>query len=360
MLTPSSPSGPLKDLYTNKYDTQQGNYKTGGLKFPLDLGSSRYGHWINFTAMVPSSSKYQGMSNSGPISQYPTFNTPEKYLNNNKSLLNNVSDLFSGAANIGGGFGDLARTIGDVAKAGYELIMSSGKMFAMGTVALYTPDSISLNQAVAYNSISKTDAMGTFGKGVEASAQAGSIYDAMKNGDGTAKQSLMGTTFKNPMAGEAIGAAGTAAGIFGQGASKHFMNKSGYAVNPQMEVIFEQVKFREYQFTFTFTPKTSAESDQIKEIIKFFRFHQLPELDQGGAGRYFIVPSFFQLDYIFNGSSNAPNLHKFQPAVLKSVFVDYAPNGWATYDDAFPVQTIMVLQFQEIKIMTKEEVELGY
>ena len=34
-------------------------------------------------------------------------------------------------------------------------------------------------------------------------------------------------------------------------------------------------------------------------------------------------------------------------------YLDYAPNGWAAYNDGFPIQTRLTLQFKEMDIVTK-------
>jgi hypothetical protein len=41
--------------------------------------------------------------------------------------------------------------------------------------------------------------------------------------------------------------------------------------------------------------------------------------------------------------------------VLSNVNVDYAPNGWAAYNDGFPIQTRLTLQFKEMDIVTKQK-----
>lgn len=360
------PNDPIADLKKNPFAP------SNGLKYPSTLGSSRYGHWINFTAMVPTSSKYKGQTSQQLGSGIPNLSNMEKGLNNLGSatasgvgsLVQKAGEALTGipssgiASSISNSLGFLG-SVGTGLKDVYSIITSLGSVSPTDSISLYTPDSISLSQLTSYSSISKTEALGKVGLGAEAMGQMGSTYDKIKEGSGLGKESLMGSTFNNPMVGEGIGKLGQSAGVLGEGASQMSMAKGGYAINPQLEVIFKQVEFRTYQFNFTFTPKNAQEAQTVKEIIKQFRFHQLPELDQGGAGRYFIVPSFFQLEHIFQGNENT-NLHKFAPCVLQSVFIDYAPNGWLTYEDAFPVQTTMVLAFQEIEIMTKERIKEGY
>lgn len=365
-----SPNDPLSALKRNPFSP------LNGLKYPSSLGSSRYGHYMTFTAMVSTSSKYKGETTQKLGSSMPNLANLEKGLNALGSgfitqAVSGISGIFNGITS--GGLdqnsaisaynktSDLIKDplgkIGSGIKDIYSIITSPGSVSPVESASLYTPDSVSLGQLVSYSSINKTDALGNLGLGAETIAQGSSIAEQIQNG--SAKQSLMGSTFNNPMVAEGIGKGGQSVGALGKGASEMTLAKAGFAKNPQLEVIFKQVEFRTYQFNFTFTPKNAQEAQEVKKIIKFFRKHQLPELDQGGAGRYFVLPSFFQLEHFYQGSSN-DNLHKFAPCVLTSIFIDYAPNGWVTYEDAFPVQTSMILAFQEIEIMTKERIEQGY
>lgn len=43
--------------------------------------------------------------------------------------------------------------------------------------------------------------------------------------------------------------------------------------------------------------------------------------------------------------------------VLENVMIDYAPNGWAAYNDGYPIQTRLTLSFKETKIVTKEDIK---
>jgi hypothetical protein len=43
--------------------------------------------------------------------------------------------------------------------------------------------------------------------------------------------------------------------------------------------------------------------------------------------------------------------------VLTNVTVDYAPNGWAAYNDGYPIQTSLTLQFTELEMPTKNSIK---
>jgi hypothetical protein len=245
---------------------------------------------------------------------------------------------------------------------------TSPVMKPKGYINLYMPDTVSLSQHASYNDISMTQALGIAGGVAEGykeradfSKNLGSLYDGLT---ASAKEGNLQSAIKtikdvdNPLMLEAAGKGLGAAGVVGNGAavSQYMLKNAGYAVNPQMEVIFTQMDFRRFQFDFTFTPKTPAESKTIRDIIKIFRLNAAPDL-HGGGGRYFDIPSVFQIEYMHLEQRN-DNLHKFAPCVLETIMVDYAPEvGWVTFEDGMPVKTRLTLQFKETEIMTKEKIE---
>ena len=137
----------------------------------------------------------------------------------------------------------------------------------------------------------------------------------------------------------------------------------GQAVNPQMEVVFQSVPFREFSFPFEFAPKNPKEKDSIHKIINMFKFHMLPEY-QGTTKGYFNVPSEFQITYMYRESRNT-YIPRVSRCVLKTMDVDYAPEGVISSfipdeQGAAPTLATMNLTFTETEIMTKERVADGF
>jgi hypothetical protein len=137
----------------------------------------------------------------------------------------------------------------------------------------------------------------------------------------------------------------------------------GQAKNPNLESVFKSVPFREFNFPFTFAPKNEKEKDNVHKILQLFRFHMLPE-HQNGANGYFNVPSEFQITYMYRDQENT-YLPRISRCVLKSVDIDYAPEGVVSTlvpDDrgAPPTLINLSLAFGETEIMTKETVAQGY
>jgi hypothetical protein len=225
-------------------------------------------------------------------------------------------------------------------------IFSGSKIQMDSTITLYMPDTLNTNLSASYQEDSltayqKQGLTGLFG----------ALGDRNKAGQKGIISKIAG------------GVAGAAAGI----GNIEFQTK-GYAINPQVQVLFQTVGLRNFQYDFLFTPHDQEEATQVQQIISAFRFHAAPEIGgvlgqaEGGGPQtnlFFIRPSTFQIEYLFNGNKN-PYLNQIGECVLENVTVDYAPNGFVTFNDGSPVQTRLTLQFKEIEIVDKNKINAGY
>jgi hypothetical protein len=77
----------------------------------------------------------------------------------------------------------------------------------------------------------------------------------------------------------------------------------GYAINPQVQLLFKATALRTFQMTFLFTPYSQKEAKSVQNIIKQFKFHAAPEIGGGtgnAQGLFFIPPSTFNLKYFYD------------------------------------------------------------
>ena len=128
--------------------------------------------------------------------------------------------------------------------------------------------------------------------------------------------------------------------------------EAGLAINPNLQLLFEGINFREYQMAFTFTPYSQQEADTVNQIIKTFKMYAAPRIVKGAGGMFFIPPAVFQPTFYFNGQVN-DKVNAVTESVITNIDVNYGPNGWATFSDGNPVQTTLTLQFQETKILDR-------
>jgi hypothetical protein len=124
--------------------------------------------------------------------------------------------------------------------------------------------------------------------------------------------------------------------------------KTGQALNPNMELLFNGPTLRQFNFDFQFAPRSDKEAREIKEIIRTIKIASAPKLDGGPGGAFIKTPDIFQITYK-KGSGDHPFLNSFKPMALTTMNVNYTASGtYATYDDGTPVAMSMSLAFQEL------------
>jgi hypothetical protein len=289
----------------------------------------------------------------------------------------NTTDKVQQIVDTSGTFPTLKQNIFSTLKPKAEKIVA--------TVNLYMPDTLNMAYSSDYQDFSLTEAMGVGGKIAQATADA---FDSSKGGGGW-KDSL-----KNLANGGAgLEALGAGLDKFGgtQNAGDVLLRATGKAVNPQVQLMYKGISLRSFQLDFLFTPKSKAEAQAAKNIIDIFTYYFAPTLAGaagGNEGQYFVMPSVFNLKFLFTGSDsaissvvnsvlgnlgqlgsalaptlgNTPqenlNIFKVGDCVLTDMNVDYAPNGWASYTDGAPVQTKLSLTFKETDIIHRGRLAL--
>ncbi len=137
------------------------------------------------------------------------------------------------------------------------------------------------------------------------------------------------------------------------------------AENNFQEAVFEKINPREFSYTFQLIARNKEEANDIQNIIKFFKFHMHPEIDKSiPGGRYFRVPSEFEIHYAYNDQVNN-FLHQISRCVCKGVDIDYGGDNFQTFrqfngQGAAPVNISMTLNFSETTVLTKQEIADGY
>jgi hypothetical protein len=147
----------------------------------------------------------------------------------------------------------------------------------------------------------------------------------------------------------------TGSGDFQQNLSR----QSGTVFNSNIELLFSGVSLRAgFSFDFNMIPRSKKESDQIKDIIRFFKSEMAAKKGAevgGGAGLFIKSPSVFKLQYMSGGKSH-PFLNQFKICALTNMSVNYTGSGtYATYSDATPVHMVMTLAFQELTPIYNED-----
>jgi len=150
-------------------------------------------------------------------------------------------------------------------------------------------------------------------------------------------------------AGRAISAnlAVSAVNVFGANVSFNSLlaRTDSKILNPNMELLFNNVTLRTFRFSFKFAPRDPNEATAVKSIIRTFKKNMAAQKE----GEIFLkTPNIFKLTYR-KGNQNHPFLHRFKDCALSDMSVQYTgDNVYATYSDGTPVSMIMNLTFKEM------------
>lgn len=350
---PGAVNGPLNALYGNKYSLGTYNY-------PRDLSTNpTRKHVILFTVNRVDPSKNIAVTQE------------------DLSAITSLDGLVKGASNALGVAGKMAgQVMSGETTENIAASLPSGlkdtinKAFATkvgrytaSSIAMYVPDSVQVQYDVKYQSdIGLSDALGT---AYYLAQGATSLYDTAV-GQGDTLSSYVNKAGNNPFVrdkiGKMVGAIAEANGGNAAAVRELALQAGGYAFNPQLQVLFQGIGFRTFQFDFTLTPYSQEEAKEIQDIIYQFKYASAPEIKKNGwfdQGMYMTIPDTFNIKFMYDGREN-PSVHKVGECVLTNVTVDSSPNGWATFNDGSPVQYKLKLTFQEIMVVDKTRISEGF
>ena len=143
----------------------------------------------------------------------------------------------------------------------------------------------------------------------------------------------------------------------------------GKIITPRMELMFEGLGRRSFDFSFVMIPKSAAEAQTIREIVKAFKVHMTSNIGTTTISdspnvRDLDIPDVFDIKYMYRGQENM-HLNKIGTARLTQVDVQYGGDRYTAFEpDASgsppPQRTSISLKFTEIDIMYRDKIEEGY
>lgn len=210
-------------------------------------------------------------------------------------------------------------------------------------IALPMPDGVQTQYQHDYSTLSLTSAFGTVGFAAQA------ISSDLKNVQETDPMlvelgtKLGGSFFESFKSSEDL----TNLIMFGA---------TGKVVNPQMEMIYKTPQLRMFTFDFRLIPRNRSEAIEIKKIIDIVRNYSSPTFCGTTTGRYFTPPARFRFTFFDGYGNENVFLFKSKQCVVETFSIDFAPNGFATFDDNFPVETRIQLVLRETSIISSEDV----
>lgn len=368
-------SGPLAPLF-------EGVSKKNLFRYPIDIGNYDKAHYMVIHIFKQKNSKLGGVQSKGDIPSSVTNtggatnpslpNIKERFSSSiNRGVdnaFNSLNQKLSGrlnffapskasfsSANEAAKTNDPSTYIQKVDKIKRQALIDT-TVETKDSIALYMPDTLQYTYAQSYENME-------LGKELagQALSTGASAFEKLKQGESMDA----GGTIK-----AALGAAGAKAvgDLFGaQQTAKVglFLGTGGAVVNPRMEILYTSPNFREFTFEFMFYPRDEREALEVQNIIERLRFHQAPELDDTTNGLLLIAPSEFEIEFYYGGQIN-PNIPQMTRCVLQNISVNYAPNGWSTYEmpsefkpalgrTGMPTAIQMTLDFKETQFLTKRD-----
>jgi len=356
-----APDGPLGSLYADKY-------RDIFLQYPLNLESAEENHWVRFDikALLGAQIKQDeqrsvlaghgfagglgGGGGGGSFLDRVVSGTAERVsalvttallapVNIAKSVVNEYLN-------------DLPPVLGGVGREFLGGFTSKGKARGLGSIMIYSPHTRQENLKFNW----KGESLGQVGAAVKAAGGSGRAIGDIMRGDSETVSALMrnsgvlaeGAFAK--LAGSALGANADAL------VSLTYKSK-GQAINPHLEMFFENVDFRTFTFDFKLAPRNASEAKVIREIVNLFKYAAAPAYEGNSPGGvFFVYPNVFETTFF-----NEDQTHKIAQSALTSVSVNYTASGInSTFYDNYPLETQLNLTFTELEIMHKGKIDQGY
>ena len=126
---------------------------------------------------------------------------------------------------------------------------------------------------------------------------------------------------------------------------------TGTTINPNLELLFNGPKLRNFSFTFEFAPVDEYDARISRRVMRFFNQGMVPKKNESNT--IFIgSPNVFRIRYS-NGKQRIKGLNIFKICALTNCEINFTPEGvYQSYDDSDagsqPVRTTMTLSFTEL------------
>jgi hypothetical protein len=344
-------------------------FSYGTLRYPEDLGTNEFGHYLLFHFYEVSQSQYLGSRTEVQERQTTDDIDPgfQKALGVKQSS-NKVDHISKKEGlNYSGGVSNLDGDALNSLERNSKNKSMSGSMRTSGrlkkssdTVALYLPNNLSNNVGASYQK-SETGLSGVLGQDLIGAQNVDDLLSKVGSEGtfNTIRDALMDTV--------GLQVTGALVDLVGGGDLTGVVRKGTQrALNNAVEAIFTGVDLRTFSFEFRLIPRSKKELETINKIIKLFKFHSLPErVSEQKIGRHLIFPGEFDIQYMYKGKES--QWYPFvSGCVLESVEVSYGPGGESQHimtedmETPAPIEYNLKLQFVETEIMTKEKVLEGF
>jgi hypothetical protein len=344
------PEGPLSSLYDDKY-------KDTFLQYPLNLESAEESHWVRFDineigGEQIKQDEVRSVSSGGSKGSFLdriVSETSEKASALITTAL--LAPVNIAKSTVNEFLNDLPPVLGGIGRDLLGGFSGKSKSRGLGSIMLYAPHTRQENLKLNWG----PDKLGQAGQAMKAGGVGGALSDIVK-GDSETVNSMIANR-DSLLEGAMAKLAGSALGGNSAAILKQSFKTKGQAINPHMEMFFDNVDFRSFTFDFKLAPRNSSEAKAIREIINLFKYASTPSYESSGAGGvFFRYPNVFEITFF-----NENETHKIATSALTGVGVNYTGTGInSTFYDNYPLETQLNLTFTELEIMHKGKIDEGY
>lgn len=371
---PQTVGGSLSGNFVNYNSNQSSVHAKNMAKNHIDKEAVEPFVFFEFMSVLPKDKYKQYKSfykRESPEITKNTSITSASYEQIETALIGNTADLTTTQqVRQGGGMVDVTEkvTAGSTIKQAASEASEKGFMKPVlrefkGSVAMYMPTDIQINDTLVYNENSRKT-FGTLESALKGEIQAESATSLAIAGGMTVLGStigfaaekasgLMNNKFskfvgdKGTSAGGLLGAAGTGVVL------DEYQRSSGKATNPHEYMAYQSTGLRSFSYTFTFLPDSKIESDEVVEIIKQFRHAAHASVIDGLKVQ---VP-----EHVVVTHHGAGNMIQLPPLVIESVNVTYNPNNASFFIEGNnPVEVGLSITLKEIVPIYKEDIDGGF
>ena len=236
------------------------------------------------------------------------------------------------------------------------------KMIPDQKVTLYLPQAIQVQDAASYDTNVELGSLGGgIANAITAKQNVGQALEAGASRINSLVRSLTQdpTSLSREEASLAAARASSKAPLgLGAPLSQGIIAATGVTSNPNVRALFRSVPIRNFSFQFTLIPTSQRESNEIREIIKFFRTELYPvQLEAGGVAYGYKFPNRFIIRVSYK-NREIPGV-KFLPVYLQSFNATYNPNGMGMHKDGGWPEVSVTMSFTEGKALNRQDIEEG-
>ena len=336
-----NPPPPTKDAHGRDDDDDSDSLI---LSYPRDVGDNpRFANYMLFTSfsMVPAKVK--------PIK-------PIMKVVDGRNVVDKVATAKAKNTAAANALDAAANKLKNADKTNSSILISDNHTKSKKTIALYMPASVNAKYNMQFEEQEigvMSEAIRGVIKQIQAGAGVGAAIGSQANNLGTAA-TQMGLKALDSIL---------------PGAKDLVAIERGTIIAPRMEVMFQGIGKRSFEFQFTMIPKNRSESYEIYNIVKEFKRAMTPSFRMNGSVRELSFPDQFQIAYMHIGKDNT-FLNKIGRCYLESADVTYGGDNFITHEPidggafgpsgAPPSKVVLSLAFKEIETMDRSRIEQGF